>query len=214
MVSKIILAIILSIFLNSCISITTTINTPPTTKSTSYIEKKESRATSPCTTPSRIAPKKRREVLSFRDFFNYIGLLEHSNNPRLIVHKNIDEKTFTVYGVYPYTKLRCYKAIETILKTKNSIYKKSLAIATNHKIMNCIERYYREIYNRLKLNTLDKQIAKLYGAFYIHTDNLKLAKSYLRLSSSKPKEFMRLTILYYVRLNRRYLIGWINRVFK
>ena len=202
------------IFFSGCISITTTINAPPQppTTNTTYIEKKESIKNSSISS----APKKQKmDFLSFQDFFKYIGLLEHDNKPNLMVHKNIDEYSYTVYGVYPYTKLSCAKQIQKEVRGKSSIYQKSLAVAHNKEIMGCIKNYYRRIYERLELSNMPKDIAKLYGAFYVHTNNIVKAKKYLELSKGDVKEFMRLTILYYVRLNKKkYLVGWINRVFK
>lgn len=198
-----------SLLLSGCITITTTIEAPKTNPSyNSVIEKTK-------IIERGYKKKENNKSLSFDEFFSYIGLVEHDNNPSLVLHKNHDENTYTLYGVYPYTKLPCSDIIRQTVKKHNSIHKKSKELYRNDKVMECIKDYYLKIYNRLHLNRLKKELAKLYGAFYIHTGSLSLAKKYLKLSKGNVKEFMRLTILYYARLNKRkYLVGWINRVFK
>lgn len=217
MVSKTL--IVVAILFGGCFDVTNTIApaAPNIIRENSFIKE--------CNTPKRVILRDPfqnlalqhddNKSLSFSEFYNYIGLLEHDNNPKKLLHKNVGEYSYTIYGVYPYTKLSCAKQIERVIRAYNTLVGKSLAIAQNRPILKCIELYYRNIYQRLKLSKIPYSVAKLYGAFYVHIGNLKKAKELLEASNNNINEFRRLTILYYIALKRkRYLQGWVNRVFK
>ena len=69
--------IILISFFTGCITITNTVRMPPP----------QHRTASGVNPPIRTTPTPKIDKLSFHDFFKYVGLLEHNNNPKLIAHK-------------------------------------------------------------------------------------------------------------------------------
>jgi maltose-binding protein MalE len=89
----------------------------------------------------------------------------------------------------------------------------------NKDILKCVEGFYMDYYNELKLDEVaDREYASKIFSFAIHTGDLKRTKE-LRAKAKNVKDFTRLMVLHYIDIvdknpdKKRFLEGWINRAF-
>jgi hypothetical protein len=78
---------------------------------------------------------------------------EHNNRPDKILHYNKKESNYTLYGIYPYTKLPTHMIAYNIIRNTKNIKEASIEISKNIDIYNdVLVWYYHNFYSHFKLD--------------------------------------------------------------
>ena len=93
-------------------------------------------------------------MANFIEVMDIIWQVEHRNDPSRALHFNKKEKSYTFYGIYPYTKLKSHKKIIEALKRNNwNIRKASRELAKDNDLYQEVLLYYYEhFWQPLKLD--------------------------------------------------------------
>ena len=95
-------------------------------------------------------------MANFREVMKTVFEAEHNNNPEKVLHYNKKESNYTLYGIYPYTKLPSWAIARDIIKGSTSTKQASRIIAKNQIIYNDVLAWYREnFYNPMGLQYVE-----------------------------------------------------------
>ena len=95
-------------------------------------------------------------MANFREVMKTVFEAEHNNNPEKVLHYNKKESNYTLYGIYPYTKLPSWKIVRDIIKGSTSTKQASRVIAKNQIIYDDALSWYRaNFYNQMGLQYVE-----------------------------------------------------------
>ena len=99
-------------------------------------------------------------MADFIQTINTLWQVEHNGDPSKILHYNKKEKSYTFYGIYPYTKLKSHKKIIQALKRNNwNIKKASRELANDIDLyQEVLYFYYENYWSKLKLDFIDSTL--------------------------------------------------------
>ena len=86
-------------------------------------------------------------MANFIDTINVLWQVEHNGDPAKVLHYNKKEKSYTFYGIYPYTKLKSHKKIVDALRRNSwNIKRASRELAKDIDLYQEVLYYYYEHY--------------------------------------------------------------------
>ena len=96
-------------------------------------------------------------MADFIETMEAIWDVEHNSDDELVLHFNSKEKSYTFYGIYPYTKLPSYRKIDKALaKTNYRLKVASSLLAKDEQLYQEVLGYYYENYWKpLKMDFID-----------------------------------------------------------
>jgi len=99
-------------------------------------------------------------MANFIDVINTVWKVEHRGDPAKILHYNKKEKSYTFYGIYPYTKLKSHKKIIEALKRNNwNIRKASVELSKDNALYQEVLLYYYEnFWTPLKMDFIESTL--------------------------------------------------------
>jgi len=179
----------------------------------------------------------------FEEVMQYIWEVEHNNNPKKVLHYNTKERNYTLFGIYPFTKLNTQKKISKMIKEYDNIEDASEAIAFDTEVYLDVLSFYRKnFWDKLRLEEVGsidkcaevmvffvnvgiskKTIRVLQSALGVSEDGILGDKTINALKEIDKDlfdvEFDKAEVAYYkslVKKNKKLqwaLNGWVNRAF-
>lgn len=85
-------------------------------------------------------------MADFLEVMEAVWQVEHGGRDELVLHYNPKEKSYTFYGIYPYTKLPSWRKIRSVVWRTNNLRTASKILAKDEELYQEVLNYYYEHY--------------------------------------------------------------------
>ncbi len=85
-------------------------------------------------------------MADYIEVMNTVWQVEHGGRDELVLHYNPKEKSYTFYGIYPYTKLPSWRKIRDVARKAGNIHIASRILAKDTQLYQEVLNYYYEHY--------------------------------------------------------------------